>query len=96
MAYYIKANKTKMVNLLRLYGYKPIVRQARFEKLFRRRSYTLIWREPKGFFEARLFTAGGISHLRITHGGESKMMQVSLTVLKQIDMVEPASKLCTQ
>lgn len=96
MVYYIKANKTKMVDLLRLYGYKPIVRQARFEKVFRRRSYTLIWKEPAGFFQARLLTAGGVSHLCITHDGEDKMLRVPLAVLKQLDMVEPVSKSCDQ
>lgn len=96
MVYYIKANKTKMVKLLRLHGYKPIVRQAHFEKMFRRRSYTLIWKEPAGYFEARLFTAGGVSHLRITHDGESKILQISIAVLKQLDMAEPASKPCDQ
>lgn len=96
MIYYLKANKTKMVKLLRLFGYHPTVSQARFEKMFRRRSYTLIWKEPAGFFEARLLTAGGVSHLRITHDGESKMLQVSLAVLKQLDMAEPSSKSSNQ
>ena len=89
MMYYLKANKTKMVKLLHRFGYKPTVSQARFEKMFRRRSYTLLWKEPTGVFDARLFTAGGISHLRIAHDGESKMLQVSLTVLMELDMVEP-------
>ena len=96
MAYYIKANKTKMVDLLRLYGYKPIVHSARFAKMYRRRSYTLIWKEPAGFFEARLFTVGGVSHINITHDGESKMLRVPLAVLKQLDMVEPVSTSCDQ
>lgn len=96
MVYYLKANKTKMVNLLSRFGFSPTVNQARFAKMFRRRSYTLSWKEPAGFYEARLFTAGGVSHLRITHDGESKMLQVSLSVLKQLDMAEPASKLCDQ
>lgn len=96
MVYYIKANKTKMVELLRLYGHKPIVRQARFEKMFRRRSYTLIWKEPVGLCEARLFAAGGVSHLRITHDGGSKILRIPLDVLKQLDMVEPASTNCNQ
>lgn len=90
MVYYLKANKTKMVKLLRMHGYRPIVSQARFEKMFRRRSYTLVWKEPAGFFEARLFTAGGVSHLRITHEGESKLLRVPLSVLRQLDMAEPA------
>ena len=96
MAYYVKANKTKMVELLRLYGYKPIVHSARFEKMFRRRSYTLIWKEPAGFFEASLFTAGGVSHLSVTHDGENKMLRVPLAVLKRLNMVEPVSASCNQ
>lgn len=96
MIYYLKANKTKMVNLLRQLGYHPTISQARFEKMFRRRSYTLVWMEPDGFFEARLLTAGGVSHLRITHDGKSKMLQIPLALLKQLDMAEPSEKPCDQ
>ena len=90
MMYYLKANKTKMVKLLRRFGHQPVVSQARFEKMFCRRSYTLLWKEPSGVFDARLFTAGGVSHLRVAHDGDSKMIQVSLTLLMELDMVEPA------
>ena len=89
MVYYLKANKTKMVKLLRRFGYHPTVSKARFEKMFRRRSYTLVWKEPSGFFDARLFTAGCACHLRIAHDSQSTMLQVSLTVLMELDMVEP-------
>lgn len=96
MIYALKANKTKMAQLLRMHGYKPVISQARFAKLFRRRSYTLVWKEPAGVFEARLFTAGGVSHLRITHEGESKILQVPLSALKQLSMAEPVNESCAQ
>lgn len=45
MAFYLKANKTKMVNLIRLKGYKPTLRRSHYEKAFRARTYWLSWME---------------------------------------------------
>lgn len=41
---YLKANKTSFVKLLCDHGYKPTVRRAKMEKLFRARTWWLSWK----------------------------------------------------
>ena len=90
--YVITANKTKMVSLLRGRGYRPSVRTAHFSKLYHRRSYTLIWKEPSGQFDAYLSAVSGKPILRITHAGVSKSITLSIAELDQYNMTEEFTK----
>lgn len=89
-AKYLRANKTNMVKLIRTKGFSPTVKKARFEKAFRARSYWLRWREPNGFHEALLMTAGGKAYLRITNQTTNKegMLHIPLAELEKFDLVE--------
>lgn len=91
----LKANKTKMVKLLRDKGYKPTIKRAQFEKAFRARSYWLTWLESDGMLEALLMTAGGRTYLRIrnlTTGAEDRMIHIPLAELEKYDMKEEIEK----
>ena len=77
---YLRANKTKMVKLFRSLGYHPTVKSARFEKLFRRRSYWLTWMEPSGAHRALLTTAAGRPFVSITHWDSEKIINLTLEV----------------
>lgn len=90
--YVITANKTKMVSLLCGRGYRPTVRSAYFRKLYRRRSYTLIWKQPAGQYEAYLSAVAGKPVLRITHAGESKCITLTMTELDKYNMKEELVK----
>ena len=95
MAIYLKANKTKMVQLLRDKGYTPTIKRAKFEKAFRTRSFWLTWLESDGMYEALLMTAGGQSYLRLrnlTAGGEDKFIHVPLAELEKYQMTEVINK----
>lgn len=94
MACYLKANKSKMVRLLRDKGYHPTVKRSLFEKTFRERSYWLTWLESNSMYLAHLMTAGGRPYLRIankTVGGE-KMIQITPDELKKYDIKEEIRK----
>lgn len=90
MAIYLRANKTKMVMLLRDKGYKPTVKRAQYEKAFRARSYWLTWFENNYMYKALLMTAGGRTYLRVTNEttGEEKMIHIPLAELEKYDMTE--------
>ena len=90
MACYIKANKTKMVSLIRTKGYHPTVRRAQYEKAFRARSYWLTWLESDGLYKALLMTAGGRTYLRVTNqtNGEEKMIHIPIEELRKYQMTE--------
>lgn len=98
MVYYLKANKTKMVKLLRDKGYKPTIKKAQYEKAFRARSFWLTWLESDGMYQALLMTAGGRTYLRVRNltTDDEKMVHIPLAVLKQLDMAEPAGEPCDQ
>lgn len=87
---YLRANKTNMVKLIRTKGFTPTIKRARFEKAFRSRSYWLRWREPSGFHEALLMTAGGRTYLRITNQttNQEGMQHIPLTELEKFNLVE--------
>lgn len=89
-AKYLRANKTKMVNLIRAKGYRPTIKRARYEKAFRARSFWLTWLESDGLYEALLMTAGGRTYLRITNKttDEEKMIHIPLAELVKYDLVE--------
>lgn len=91
----LKANKTKMVQLLRAKGYKPTIKRAHFEKAFRARSYWLTWIESDGMHEALLMTAGGRTYLRVrnlTTGAEEEMIHIPLGELEKYNMKEEIEK----
>lgn len=90
MACYIKANKTKMVNLIRAKGYHPTVRRAHYEKAFRARSYWLSWLEGDGLYKALLMAAGGRAYLRVSNqtAGEEKMIHIPIEELRKFQMTE--------
>ena len=90
MAFYLKANKTKMVNLIRLNGYKPTLRQSRYEKAFRARTYWLSWMENDCLYRASLMTAGGRTYLRVINQttNADKMIHIPFDELKQYEMLE--------
>ena len=94
MAVYLKANKTKMVRLLRDKGYKPTVKRARFEKAFRARTYWLTWLESDGMYEASLGTAGGRAYLRTINmtTGDDNVIHVPLKELEKYEMTEVINK----
>lgn len=95
MAIYLRANKTKMVQLLRDKGYTPTIKRARFEKAFRARSFWLTWMESSGMLEALLMTAGGRTYLRVrnlTDGGEDKFIHVPLAELEKYQMTEEVNR----
>ena len=87
---YLRANKTNMVKLIRTKGFTPTVKRARFEKAFRARSFWLRWREPSGFHEALLMTAGGRTDLRIKNHTTNPegMHHIPLAELEKFDLVE--------
>lgn len=87
---YLRANKTNMVKLIRTKGFSPTVKRARFEKAFRARSYWLRWKEPSGFHEALLMTAGGRTYLRIVNQttNQEGMHHIPLSELEKFDLVE--------
>lgn len=87
-AKYLRANKTKMVKLLRSLGYHPTVKSARYEKLFRRRSYWLTWMEPSGAHRALLTTAAGRPFISVTHWDSEKIINLTLETLEKYDLVE--------
>ena len=84
----LKANKTKMVKLLRALGYHPTVKSARYEKLFRRRSFWLTWMEPSGAHRALLTTAAGRPFISITHWDSEKIINLTQEALEKFDLVE--------
>lgn len=63
--YQLIANKTKMIKLLRSYGYAPS-RTAQFKKAFRRRTWWLEWLDDTGSYQATLFTVAGRAFLGIS------------------------------
>lgn len=95
MAIYLRANKTKMVQLLKDKGYTPTIKRAKFEKAFRARSFWLTWTQSDEMLEALLMTAGGRSYLRVrnlTAGGEDKFIHVPLAELEKYQMTEEVNR----
>lgn len=90
MALYLKANKTKMANLIQSKGYKPTIRRAHYEKAFRARSYWLTWLENDHFYEALIMTAGGRTYLRVTDKttGAEEMIHIPIDELRKYEMLE--------
>ena len=62
--YQLTANKTKMINLLREFGFEP-TRTAQFSKAFRRRTWWLEWFDDTRSYKATLSTAAGRAFLGI-------------------------------
>lgn len=62
--YHLIANKTKMVKLLREFGFKP-TRTAQFTKAFRRRTWWLEWFDDTGSYKATISTAAGKAFLGV-------------------------------
>lgn len=90
MAFYLKANKTKMVNLIRLKGYKPTLRRSHYEKAFRARTYWLSWMENDCLYKASLMTAGGRTYLRVINQttNAEKMFHIPIEELRKHEMLE--------
>lgn len=65
-----------------------MVRTAHFSKLYHRRSYTLVWKEPAGQFDAYLSAVEGKPILRITHAGESKYVTLTFAEIDKYNMKE--------
>lgn len=86
--YYLTANKTKMIKLLKDKGYNPTPKKARFEKLYRRRSYTLCWLEGSGMHKAMLYTAAGKPHLSIINNAGERIIHLTSAELDQYNMKE--------
>lgn len=86
---YLKANKTSFVNLLCDHGYKPTVRRAKLEKLFRARTWWLSWKQPEGAYEASLSSAGGRPFMRIKGPKDlDKIIPLDIGELEKLGMVE--------
>lgn len=94
MACYLKANKTKMVKMLKDKGYKPTIKKAQYEKAFRARSYWLTWLECDGMYQALLMTAGGRTYLRVRNltTEDEKMIHIPFAELEKYDMKEEINK----
>lgn len=88
----LRANKTKMVMLLRSKGYKPTIKKSKYEKAYRSRSYWLTWLQSDGLYTALLTTAAGRSFLKVSHDGEDKFIPVPLAELERYEMKEEISK----
>lgn len=62
--YHLIATKTKMIKLLRGFGYQPS-KTAQFTKAFRRRTWWLEWFDDTGSYKATLSTAAGRAFLGV-------------------------------
>lgn len=88
-AMYLKANKTSFVKLLCDHGYKPTVRRAKMEKLFRARTWWLSWKQSEGAYEASISAAGGRPFMRIKGPDDlDKIISLDIGELKKLGMVE--------
>lgn len=86
---FIKANKTSFVKLLCAHDFKPTVRRAKLEKLFRARTWWLSWKQPEGEYEASLSSAGGRPFMRIKGPGDlDQIITLDISELEKLGMVE--------